>query len=391
MKNQGRLGRFGRLAVALATAVTGVLTVSAAPANAVGPVVISLTFDDGLTSQYQLAPTLATRGVRATFYINTGLIPANPAGRMTWANARELADAGHEIGGHTLTHAVLTTLSAAEAKRQVCDDRASLWSRGFRPASFAYPEGRTSAQVADIVRQCGYLNARLAGKLVPTGANAGLVVDTVPPVEGNYGIRILGTSENGPVTLQFLQDSALAAYEKNELNGNAWLPMLFHRVCYAANADYATCMGTYRPVDAAVLDQFIAWAQAHGGFSFKTISEQLHGSVNPPTNAPPADAEPVPAPKPVAKAPDIRSLSRNWIKRGRVTPVVVRGANFRKATRVRVTGKGVRVKSIRYLGPRRIRVAVKVTRFAPRTRRTVVVVDRVTQKRDRLPRSLKIR
>ena len=389
--NQGRLGRFGRLAVALATAVTGVLTVSTTPANAVGPVVISLTFDDGLSSQYQLAPMLASRGVRATFYLNTGMIPANPAGRMTWTNARALADAGHEIGGHTLTHADLTTLSAAEARRQVCNDRASLWSRGFRAATFAYPQGRTNAQVADIVRQCGYLNARLAGKLVPTGANTSLIVDTVPPVEGNYGIRILGTSEDGPVTLQFLQDSALAAYEKNELNGNAWLPMLFHRVCYAANADYATCMGTYRPVDAAVLDQFIAWAQAHGGFSFKTISEQLHGTANPPTSAPPADAEPVPDPTPVAKAPDIRSLSRYTVPRGRVTTVEVRGANFRRATRVRITGTGIRIRSLTYIGPRKIRVAVKVARSAPRTARTVIVVDRVTLKRDKLPRSLKVR
>ena len=51
----------------------------------------------------------------------------------------------------------------------------------------------------------------------------------------------------------------------------------------------------------------------------------------------------------------------------------------------------VRIKSIRYIGPRKIRVAVKVTRFAPRTKRTVVVFDRVTQKRDKLPRSLKVR
>jgi peptidoglycan/xylan/chitin deacetylase (PgdA/CDA1 family) len=387
MKNQGRLGRFGHAAVAVATAAAGVLAVSPAPASAAPPVVVTLTFDDGLTTQFQLRNILARHRVKATFYLNTGLIPANPAGRMTWANARTLADAGHEIGGHTLTHANLasatkpdgTPFTDAEKQAEVCNDRANLVAQGFAATSFAYPEGGNDAAVRTLVQSCGYSNARLAGGLMPTGPFYG---DGVPPADGAYGIRVLGAPNNGPVTLQWMQ-SAVTAATNNP--GGGWVPMLFHRVCYPGTTEYTACMGTYRPVSAAVIDQFLTWAGRQGGISTATVTGMLNGQTTP------LPSEPAPTPTPVVKAPDIRSLSRYTVPRGRVTPVVVRGANFRKATRVRITGKGIRIKSLTYIGPRKIRVAVKVTRGAPRTARTVIVVDRVTLKRDKLPRSLKVR
>ena len=317
MEHRTRTGRLGRTAVAVAAGLTGALLVGPTPARAAGPVVVSLTFDDGLTSQYQLAPTLAAHNVKGTFYLNTGRVPATRAGRMTWADAEELAAAGHEIGGHTLDHVSISgsTLTDAEKVRQVCADRAQLWQHGFAAASFAYPEGGSDARATAIAQQCGYLNARLAGKLVPTGTNPAYVVDTVPPVEGAYGIRVLGTSENGPMTLEFLQSSVQAVYDK----GGGWLPMLFHRVCYAGTADYAACMASYRPVDAAVIDQFLTWATAQGSITFRTISEVLHGTANPVTSAPPASpppsnpppTNPPPTQPPRATSPKIWSLSRD--------------------------------------------------------------------------------
>ncbi len=389
MHRQRRLRRAGRAAVALAAAVTGTLVMSPAPAHAAGPVVVSLTFDDGLTSQFQLAPTLAAHNVRGTFYLNSGRVPANPAGRMTWANATALAAAGHEIGGHTLDHVniVSNSLTHAEKVRQVCEDRRMLWNHGFAAASFAYAEGGADEKAMAIARECGYLSARLAGKLVPTGTSPAYVVDTVPPVEGPYGIRILGTSENGPVTLEFLQSSVQAAYDK----GGGWLPMLFHRVCYPTAADYAACMASYRPVDATVIDQFLTWATTTttttpGSITFATISEVLHGTANPPTSAPPPPPRPATAP-----APTITSLSRAAVPRGRVSSVLVRGKGFTKAARVTVSGRGVRVRSLKVESPKSIKVVLAVATRAPRTARTVTVVDQKTGRRDSLPRSLRVR
>ena len=74
------------------------------------PTRVSLNFDDCLSSQLQAAAMLETRGMRGTFYINSGKLGLS--GRLTAAQVRALLDAGHEMGGHTLTHPHVTTLSA---------------------------------------------------------------------------------------------------------------------------------------------------------------------------------------------------------------------------------------------------------------------------------------
>jgi len=61
---------------------------------------ISLTFDDGLLSQLNIAiPLLDKFGFKATFYIN-------PSGdyKSLLKPWKDVADSGHEIGNHTLTH-----------------------------------------------------------------------------------------------------------------------------------------------------------------------------------------------------------------------------------------------------------------------------------------------
>src|SRR5207237_10070805 len=62
---------------------------------------VSLTFDDGMTSQLQLAvPILEEAGLRGTFYVC-------PRGE-DWAERlkpwRAVALAGHEVGNHTVSH-----------------------------------------------------------------------------------------------------------------------------------------------------------------------------------------------------------------------------------------------------------------------------------------------
>ena len=111
---------------------------------------------------------LAAHGMRGTYYINTGDMWG-----MSWSQIHDLADAGHEIGGHTLDHADLTSLSTAEATRQVCDDRNNLIAQGFTATSFAYPYGRNNASVQQVVRNCGYTSARDV-----TGGT-----ETIPPAE----------------------------------------------------------------------------------------------------------------------------------------------------------------------------------------------------------------
>ena len=62
---------------------------------------VSLTFDDGTTSQLDKAiPVLNARQLRGTFYLN----PNGDDWRTKMAPWREVAAAGHEIGNHSLSH-----------------------------------------------------------------------------------------------------------------------------------------------------------------------------------------------------------------------------------------------------------------------------------------------
>jgi hypothetical protein len=62
---------------------------------------VSLTFDDGLESQLKRAiPLLEERGLRGTFYLN----PRGPDYAETLAPWQAVAEAGHEIGNHSLGH-----------------------------------------------------------------------------------------------------------------------------------------------------------------------------------------------------------------------------------------------------------------------------------------------
>lgn len=77
------------------------------------------------------------------------------------AQLRELAQAGHEIGGHTVDHTVLTTLTPEGAREQVArgrDQLAALLGRPIR--SFAYPNGRPvrdyDAGHAAMLRELGF-------------------------------------------------------------------------------------------------------------------------------------------------------------------------------------------------------------------------------------------
>lgn len=74
---------------------------------------------------------------------------------------RQLADAGMEVGGHTLTHPILAEQSPDEARREIRDGREALEGIVDRPVRlFAYPNGRPGQDYApehvDMVRDCAF-------------------------------------------------------------------------------------------------------------------------------------------------------------------------------------------------------------------------------------------
>ncbi|RLK51653.1 polysaccharide deacetylase [Alkalispirillum mobile] len=74
---------------------------------------------------------------------------------------RQLADAGMEIGGHTVSHPILARQAPDEARREIGGGREALEKLLGRPVRlFAYPNGRPgkdyAAEHVAMVRECGY-------------------------------------------------------------------------------------------------------------------------------------------------------------------------------------------------------------------------------------------
>jgi peptidoglycan/xylan/chitin deacetylase (PgdA/CDA1 family) len=70
---------------------------------------------------------------------------------------RLLADGLVELGGHTISHPVLPSLSADEQKREMADGKAACDAlSGHRVTGFAYPYGEFDEQSARLAQDCGF-------------------------------------------------------------------------------------------------------------------------------------------------------------------------------------------------------------------------------------------
>lgn len=107
---------------------------------------ISYTFDDGLREHYTLvAPQLEKYGFRGTFWINGAVVNENEKAladttRVSWANLKEMADAGHEISNHSWSHPNMKRLSLEEISIEIeRNDSAIFACTGILPRTFCYP------------------------------------------------------------------------------------------------------------------------------------------------------------------------------------------------------------------------------------------------------------
>lgn len=198
---------------------------SAEPA---GQPTVCLTFDDGYADNARhAAPVLEALGLRATFYIATGfvesgglwfdgacevfardraaveraceahgielpvsldgwlgalkgvpaskrgeiLVEAGAPGRvegcgpMTIDELRGLAERGHEIGAHTVTHPILTMETPERVREELVGSKRTLESWiGRDVPGFCYPNGLASDEVRETARAAGYDYACVVGR-----------------------------------------------------------------------------------------------------------------------------------------------------------------------------------------------------------------------------------
>ncbi|MEH0843238.1 polysaccharide deacetylase family protein [Micromonospora sp. CPCC 205711] len=238
-------------------------------ARAAGPTVVSLTFDDGGYDQYLNArPLLDAHGMHGTFYINSARIGA--AGFMSQADLATLAAAGHEIGGHTVSHAALTALSPDDQRRELCNDRVALLGLGFTVKNLAYPYGSADATTRQIAAECGYNSARSVGGVVSPGSCNGCpYAESVPPVAAYF--TQTPDSVKATTTLATLQGYVTQA----EQHGGGWVQLVMHHVCDGCGEDYE--------VSPATLASFLDWLalRADAGTTVKTVDEVIGGVLQP--------------------------------------------------------------------------------------------------------------
>jgi peptidoglycan/xylan/chitin deacetylase (PgdA/CDA1 family) len=107
---------------------------------------ISITFDDGYSSQYDAAKTLESYGWKGTFYIPTDSIGKNfeNISTMDLQQIKDLQSRGHEIGGHGASHLKANNVSAEAYESDILEGKNFLEQNNLSVRNFAFPYGDDS-------------------------------------------------------------------------------------------------------------------------------------------------------------------------------------------------------------------------------------------------------
>lgn len=88
------------------------------------------------------------------------MTPPDWEGFMGWDELRSLSESGHEIGSHSMSHAILPLCTSEEIQHEVAESRRIIESNlEASIESFCYPNGDCDSRCVDAVERSGYRQA----------------------------------------------------------------------------------------------------------------------------------------------------------------------------------------------------------------------------------------
>ena len=140
-----------------------------------------ISIDDGYVSAFEVArPILKKFGYPWTCFIYTKFI-ASGGKSLSWEQLGELRDEGVEIGCHSISHIALSEpkgkspeVYEAWLRDEIIESKKLIERKlAIKCAVFAYPEGKWSRKVLDVIKDAGYAAAfTVYGQRVTHGAHA---------------------------------------------------------------------------------------------------------------------------------------------------------------------------------------------------------------------------
>ena len=136
---------------------------------------VSLSFDDGLKSCFDVSSILREFGISACYFICPSIIGDGnfdnirrfcaerihmpPVQIMSWTDVTALLDQGHEVGSHTLNHSNLAAVSSNQVHDEICGSFDAIRQKIGAPKHFSWPFGRFfhfTREAARTVFEAGY-------------------------------------------------------------------------------------------------------------------------------------------------------------------------------------------------------------------------------------------
>ncbi|MBQ3090634.1 MAG: polysaccharide deacetylase family protein [Oscillospiraceae bacterium] len=119
---------------------------------------LTLSYDDGRSTDRELVDFFNALGLKATFHLNSGCLGRE---EYVYTDEAPFLYAGHEIACHTVSHPHLTRLPESEMLWEIFGDKGQLERLIGQPVrGFSYPYGEVSEGAAQAVRLSGLEYAR---------------------------------------------------------------------------------------------------------------------------------------------------------------------------------------------------------------------------------------